>query len=631
MKNKYIKLGCLILGAAFAFASCGDDGEHTHTFSDAWATNATHHWHAATCGHGEQKKDNAEHVDQDQDGVCDVCAYEVGHEHTYSQDWAYDAEDHWHPATCVHTTEQGDKDKHADEAPQDGECDVCGGHVHVINTYGFCNGCDLDPGKVDEDTLGSVVYATFARKKFVVGGNIDYKFTGENKTDKTTNTMEHTVDYELGTNGTYLKRSYTNSTNQSEVQEDFIKALPNGSATGITVISVNKEVTQAQPSTFTGDSLLGYYYAVSTLADGHGAENVLKSLYEASQNTEAVVGGADGVTVDHDKANKKYSFKYNTLITQELDINIRDPQTGETTQETMYNGNYFEVEVDFTYNEQYSLTSLNIKCDCYTTDAGAGYEADIDFTYDPTNGMVWKENPGVDNYTITVTQQTAETREEITLQDASLYAPESFELQGATNEKLNLEVGEDTTLKLIGSPAGKYMSFIKNDLVVSITDKNGATTVKGLSAILHGYDELNIYPRVPGEYIVTLTYGKTVETVNITVTGLPLGGAEKFEYTSTNNNAWDQTYSFKAEKNGVYTFYIPYGASVAKYTKTEQDGSPYIEDKNIFFDYDNNHPMYGIKEGEATFTVSLTVGETIKFCFRFRDSNMTYTFGYDKP
>ena len=35
------------------------------------------------------------------------------HEHTYSTDWTSDATSHWHAATCEHTTEVKDKATHS--------------------------------------------------------------------------------------------------------------------------------------------------------------------------------------------------------------------------------------------------------------------------------------------------------------------------------------------------------------------------------------------------------------------------------------------------------------------------------------------------------------------------------------
>ena len=69
----------------------GDAGDgHTHTFADTWSFDAQNHWHAATCGHDE-RADIAAHVIED--GVCTVCGAVLegteGLEYTLSQDESY--------------------------------------------------------------------------------------------------------------------------------------------------------------------------------------------------------------------------------------------------------------------------------------------------------------------------------------------------------------------------------------------------------------------------------------------------------------------------------------------------------------------------------------------------------------
>lgn len=63
--------------------------EHTHTFSDVWSTDATNHWHAATCEHTDLVSDKAPHTygewvitqqpTTEQEGLrehkCTVCGY----------------------------------------------------------------------------------------------------------------------------------------------------------------------------------------------------------------------------------------------------------------------------------------------------------------------------------------------------------------------------------------------------------------------------------------------------------------------------------------------------------------------------------------------------------------------------
>ena len=71
---KKIKLiSAVALASSLILAGCG----HEHTFSDAWESDDNQHWHPATCEHKDQKGSVANHVDADQDGKCDVCEHDV--------------------------------------------------------------------------------------------------------------------------------------------------------------------------------------------------------------------------------------------------------------------------------------------------------------------------------------------------------------------------------------------------------------------------------------------------------------------------------------------------------------------------------------------------------------------------
>ena len=76
---------------ALAFAGCQINSDnHEHSFSKDWTSDATDHWHAATCGHAEEVSDKAVHTFGDyvsnndatteSDGTktrkCSVCGYE---------------------------------------------------------------------------------------------------------------------------------------------------------------------------------------------------------------------------------------------------------------------------------------------------------------------------------------------------------------------------------------------------------------------------------------------------------------------------------------------------------------------------------------------------------------------------
>lgn len=76
-------IGLVLVVTIFAstlmvLSSCKkDDKTHTHTFYPAWMTDAENHWHAASCGHTDQKGDLGNHKDKNFDDKCDICGYNM--------------------------------------------------------------------------------------------------------------------------------------------------------------------------------------------------------------------------------------------------------------------------------------------------------------------------------------------------------------------------------------------------------------------------------------------------------------------------------------------------------------------------------------------------------------------------
>ncbi len=109
--------------------------DHTHTFDTlTWAKDEINHWHPATCAHTSEKQDVAAHswnagevttpATEEADGVktytCTVCGQTkteaipaLGHEHTYASEWSKNETEHWHAATCKHTTLKKDVAAHS--------------------------------------------------------------------------------------------------------------------------------------------------------------------------------------------------------------------------------------------------------------------------------------------------------------------------------------------------------------------------------------------------------------------------------------------------------------------------------------------------------------------------------------
>lgn len=66
-----------IFSNPFMFADYEVENRHTHTVSEEWTSDGTHHWHALTCnahvGCAYTKLSKGEHTDENDDNYCDVC------------------------------------------------------------------------------------------------------------------------------------------------------------------------------------------------------------------------------------------------------------------------------------------------------------------------------------------------------------------------------------------------------------------------------------------------------------------------------------------------------------------------------------------------------------------------------
>ncbi len=110
--------------------------DHVHTFdTENWDFDSENHWHPATCGHADEKNALAPHTwnegvittpaTETTEGIktytCTKCGNtktssigKLDHVHTFdTENWAFDTENHWHPATCGHADEKNASAPHA--------------------------------------------------------------------------------------------------------------------------------------------------------------------------------------------------------------------------------------------------------------------------------------------------------------------------------------------------------------------------------------------------------------------------------------------------------------------------------------------------------------------------------------
>ena len=138
MKNKkiYILLGSLI--AAILIGCTQPEPPHVHTFSEAWTTDVTSHWHAATCEHTTEVSGKADHQFPEtwklvaaateeaaglEERFCEVCNYratqvipQLNHNHYIAKVWSTDSTKHWHAASCDREEHNEDVAEHTEDS-----------------------------------------------------------------------------------------------------------------------------------------------------------------------------------------------------------------------------------------------------------------------------------------------------------------------------------------------------------------------------------------------------------------------------------------------------------------------------------------------------------------------------------
>ena len=61
-KIKWLTTVLVVANLLLGVIGCKDPEIHIHTYSEAWTSDASGHWHAATCGHTTEVSDKAEHT-----------------------------------------------------------------------------------------------------------------------------------------------------------------------------------------------------------------------------------------------------------------------------------------------------------------------------------------------------------------------------------------------------------------------------------------------------------------------------------------------------------------------------------------------------------------------------------------
>lgn len=623
MKKKLIS-ALAVLTLLLAFTSCdllpflrgdtpdsgqGSDAPCEHTYSSNWSSSSTEHWHRATCEHEDLKSDLGAHSDADEDGLCDVCTYNIGHEHTFSEEWSSDKTHHWKVATCSHTSVKGELNSHSD-SDSDGTCDTCSSHVHVVNLVGICTACGERVMGVNTTDISTVLSLILSSRENVSGGVIGYNYYSTTPSLEGFASTDKTVAFLLGDGYAYYNMTTSADyygTQSTDEQQCWYESTDNDSAFGVYRQTYNGHIGDLMPDGAAGpNNLIGYYYTVSTLANAYGAENLLNSLYKLGKSnaaSEYLYEYKEGI----------YSFSYNYLYRNSMVGYAEDPHV-----------DYYQVAVTFSVSDIGTLTELNVECKCYTN--SLENEIDNDFTLDSRTGtVVMKDTAHPDVYTYHVTQTEGERtyvseykKADFIPSDFTIYTDE--ELTSPLEGDLNLTVGEMARLYIGGYiPEGTSISFVADSFGVSA---DSASLICLANPITESF---LIRAKAEGNYTLTVTAGDVTKTITV------IAEAEHTEPPApepsdglsvliTDTYTWVDFIEFTAPADGDYTFTVPAGSYVGAWGDKEL--SPWA-DFNLL-DTETNLPLGGTK------TISLKAGETYKFFVSSPVKNIIVYISYTK-
>lgn len=358
------KLSILVLFAmmlAVLFTACGE--AHDHTYSDKWTTDSENHWHKATCEHTDAIASKGAHTDTDEDGACDVCGLGDAHNHNYSDEWCNDAENHWHAATCDgHADEKIVVTPHAD-SDENGICDVCAYNIFYTVSVDYDADLITLAGDLTTKASSTVSFSATVGGKYLVSAN------GAQQSGDAVTNADGTVTY-----------SYTveNVSSQDVVVElaaerfNYAEVVATGTASFETLSSFSFAETEFEVEI----PAAGYYVIVSDVidVDFFGTEEGAIVADEAGTYT---------VTARYfswEDSDEGLEFNY-TVLEASLDITLDESGEGYILPANIYlnisfvapaAGNYFITSsvLGLAWNDDISINGIYVQA----SEAGEVFE-----------------------------------------------------------------------------------------------------------------------------------------------------------------------------------------------------------------------------------------------------------------
>lgn len=393
MKNKkiYILLGSLI--AAILIGCTQPEPPHVHTFSEAWTTDATAHWHAATCEHTTEVSGKADHQFPEtwklvtaateeaaglEERFCDICKYRVtqvipqlNHNHDIAKVWSTDSTKHWHAASCGREEHNEDVAEHIwnhEDYQYDSvsgknirTCTVClyvddNAHVHTEDsgTVTSVPSCTTTGIKTYKCTACKAILRTenlpcpklYSTPVTEVVNGVTYVYFGDWPQSVLPATSTVTVDetvsvtmgantYYLGSDGNYYAKCSEKAYGTGTQYKYHDGTQPGTGGTTTRYFKVEPIKWRVLTDNYSGKKLL--------LAENILTANVPYYNYKSSSNTR---------TVGSDTNIYPNNYKYSQIraYLNGLDY-YYDTSSTETTKKTDYTGKGF-LQTAFTQNAQ---------------------------------------------------------------------------------------------------------------------------------------------------------------------------------------------------------------------------------------------------------------------------------------
>ena len=547
-KLSILVLVCMVL--TVALTACGPDA-HVHSFSKDWSFNAEQHYHACTCG---EKADAVAHVDANNDGACDTCAIIIDNGHVFDTAWTSDASNHWHAALCGHSV----VDAKAPHTPNGvGLCTVCGAKVSALTINTVADAIEI---ALDQDyaaKAGSVFYS-----------HLMYDYDWE--------------EYFTVNNMSYFEKSegYLHVLNLTEATETWYYAV------GDNVWSVFSEsgALVANPNEYSADNLTGFYFNGAILdyseaAQAYGVANLMDALYFLGE--DALISMETDIVVNED-GETVYLFNYGIPFWNGIHL---------------VNAGFILDQNNYYISKAYVGVA--------TVEEGNGvdteYETDEfgEIVYDDNGDPIVKnitlnESMGAIEYTSYYEITQGQKNEIAVSPDKDLIS--SFKLYdsngSAVGSTLNVEKGSTAELSIFTNGGNPDLDTIN----AVVTDADGNETWSVFVNYESGMLYVNAYAE--GTYTLTLSSAKYTTTMTLVVTAPSL---TEFEVGVYNLSEYD----YYAETNVT----IPVNGSVdfkALVNSGADSGYTYTISGTGFVVEDGYDYTYVTFSATGTYTVTLT-------------------------